>query len=248
MKRLHIGARRLAVGAVVISAASIAILQVFKPPHGVLNQEQAEPKPPIAEAKPPIAESKPHHAEAASSAPLAAGTTASSAPLAASTTASSAPPAADTRLTSWADKWRGGHTAGWQRSQPHELLLKYALELGLATETPKTVLFPLCGADVGLGHLARLGHNVVGVEGVGEGLDRLLSEYAINSLHLSIHFYRWENHVSTTHTSSRPALNCVLLAPPHVHPLVYWYGDFGAATHPGVGGGTHRRRATFERC
>jgi len=23
---------------------------------------------------------------------------------------------------------------------------------------------------------------------------------------------------------------------------------FGAATHPGVGGGTHRRRATFERC
>ena len=24
--------------------------------------------------------------------------------------------------------------------------------------------------------------------------------------------------------------------------------DFGAATHPGVGGGTHRRRATFERC
>ena len=24
--------------------------------------------------------------------------------------------------------------------------------------------------------------------------------------------------------------------------------DFGAATHPGVGGGTHRRRATFDRC
>jgi len=24
--------------------------------------------------------------------------------------------------------------------------------------------------------------------------------------------------------------------------------DFGAATHPDVGGGTHRRRATFERC
>jgi len=26
------------------------------------------------------------------------------------------------------------------------------------------------------------------------------------------------------------------------------YANFGAATHPGVGGGTHRRRATFERC
>ena len=26
------------------------------------------------------------------------------------------------------------------------------------------------------------------------------------------------------------------------------YADFGAATHPGVGGGTHRRRATFKRC
>jgi len=24
--------------------------------------------------------------------------------------------------------------------------------------------------------------------------------------------------------------------------------DFGAATRPGVGGGTHRRRATVERC
>jgi len=26
------------------------------------------------------------------------------------------------------------------------------------------------------------------------------------------------------------------------------HADFGAATHPGVGGGTHRRRATFEPC
>ena len=26
------------------------------------------------------------------------------------------------------------------------------------------------------------------------------------------------------------------------------YSDFGAATHPGVGDGTHRRRATVERC
>jgi len=26
------------------------------------------------------------------------------------------------------------------------------------------------------------------------------------------------------------------------------YSDFGAATHPGVGGGTHSRRATFDRC
>jgi len=26
------------------------------------------------------------------------------------------------------------------------------------------------------------------------------------------------------------------------------HADFGAATHPGVGGGAHRRRATFDRC
>jgi len=26
------------------------------------------------------------------------------------------------------------------------------------------------------------------------------------------------------------------------------HADFGAANHPGVGGGTHRRRATVERC
>ena len=33
---------------------------------------------------------------------------------------------------------------------------------------------------------------------------------------------------------------------PHMHPTSH--ADFGAATHPGVGGATHRRRATFERC
>ena len=26
------------------------------------------------------------------------------------------------------------------------------------------------------------------------------------------------------------------------------HADFGAATHPAVGGGMHRRRATFDRC
>jgi len=35
---------------------------------------------------------------------------------------------------------------------------------------------------------------------------------------------------------------CILPSSPTSH------ADFGAATHPGVGGGTHRRRATFERC
>jgi len=31
-------------------------------------------------------------------------------------------------------------------------------------------------------------------------------------------------------------------------PVTVSHADFGAATHPGVEGGTHRRRTTFERC
>ena len=30
--------------------------------------------------------------------------------------------------------------------------------------------------------------------------------------------------------------------------IPFFHRAFGAATHPGVGGGTHRRRATVERC
>ena len=30
--------------------------------------------------------------------------------------------------------------------------------------------------------------------------------------------------------------------------FTFTHADFGEATHPGVGGGTHRRRATVERC
>jgi len=39
---------------------------------------------------------------------------------------------------------------------------------------------------------------------------------------------------------------------PHHVPSLHFdstsHADFGAATHGGVGGGTHRRRATVERC
>ena len=34
----------------------------------------------------------------------------------------------------------------------------------------------------------------------------------------------------------------------HIHTGTTASADFGAAIHPGVGGGTHRRRAIFERC
>jgi len=33
-----------------------------------------------------------------------------------------------------------------------------------------------------------------------------------------------------------------------IHRFSSSHADFGAATHPGVGGSTHRRRATFDRC
>ena len=47
------------------------------------------------------------------------------------------------------------------------------------------------------------------------------------------------------HTASRTR-TCVTDGAKAYHPTSH--ADFGAATHPGVGGGTHRRRATVERC
>jgi len=43
-------------------------------------------------------------------------------------------------------------------------------------------------------------------------------------------------------------IRTLYLCPPPLSPTTYLYSYlFFAATHPGVGGGTHRRRATFER-
>lgn len=87
-------------------------------------------------------------------------------------------PAAPNRLTRWLDRWETGNTR-WHLDHVHPLLLKHVREL-LGPEDggpPLTVLFPLCGASVDLGYVARRGHLVVGVDGAPGALDELLSGY-----------------------------------------------------------------------
>ena len=84
---------------------------------------------------------------------------------------------ADPKMSFWYDRWSSGQL-GWHLEKPHPVLQAHLNEwLGDNGETQRTVLFPLCGASVDLGCIARRGHQVVGVEGVSAGIDRLLGEY-----------------------------------------------------------------------
>ena len=92
---------------------------------------------------------------------------------------SSGPP---DRLARWQDKWDNKTTA-WHLAEQHPLLLKYHKQLlerqPHESPSPKkpSVLFPLCGSSVDLGHLALRGHPVYGVEGVKVAVDELLGAF-----------------------------------------------------------------------
>lgn len=62
----------------------------------------------------------------------------------------------------------------WDVGKPHHVLEKFMGEW-LGSQFPSRVLFPLCGSSLDLPHLARLGHDVVGVEGVAKAVDKLLA-------------------------------------------------------------------------
>lgn len=94
-----------------------------------------------------------------------------------STTPPTPPSPANERLARWHAKWESD-SLGWHLSKPHPALAKHLNDLlGDNGETQRMVLFPLCGASVDLGYLARRGHHVVGVEAVPKAIDRLLSEF-----------------------------------------------------------------------
>ena len=81
------------------------------------------------------------------------------------------------RLARWHDRWSNNTTA-WHLEKPHPRLVEH-LQALLPDEQPgKLALFPLCGASVDLGFLARRGHHVVGVDGVPLALDRLCASTA----------------------------------------------------------------------
>ena len=80
------------------------------------------------------------------------------------------------RLTRWYERW-ASNNLGWHLAKPHPVLSKHLADLVGDHSTQKLVLFPLCGASVDLGYLARRGHHVVGVDAVPQAIDRLLAEY-----------------------------------------------------------------------
>ena len=81
------------------------------------------------------------------------------------------------RLARWRDRWTSG-TTSWHLEKPHPRLVEHLQSL-LPDEQPgKLALFPLCGASVDLGFLARRGHHVVGVDGVPLALDKLCASIA----------------------------------------------------------------------
>ena len=80
------------------------------------------------------------------------------------------------RLARWRERW-ATNNLGWQLEKPHPQLVKHLEALLPEEEKGKFVLFPLCGASVDLGYLARRGHHVVGVDGVPEAIDRLFKDW-----------------------------------------------------------------------
>ncbi|KAL1524881.1 hypothetical protein AB1Y20_019761 [Prymnesium parvum] len=87
-------------------------------------------------------------------------------------------PAKVDRMLRWREKWEAGVTR-WHLSYPHPLLKQYDVELlgPVVGREAQSILLPLCGKSVDLGYLARRGHDVVGVEGVGLAIDALLRDW-----------------------------------------------------------------------
>lgn len=90
-------------------------------------------------------------------------------PVAHAQAASSSVPTAADSIAGWTEKWNF-KMQGWHLPQLHKMLLKYSDVLlqqpapsdgsPAGAAPPRKVLFPLCGADTSLGHLARQGHAV----------------------------------------------------------------------------------------
>ena len=70
------------------------------------------------------------------------------------------------KISVWEGEWKKGNTSFHLPNPNPKLLDNLDILLGRddASESPKTVLVPLCGKTKDLIHLHSLGHNVVGVE------------------------------------------------------------------------------------
>lgn len=110
--------------------------------------------------------------------PVRAGTTAIVAGLVLGAQAPSAFADSSTdRLERWRGKW-GAKQTHWHINGVHPVLARYMdTLLPPGKSAGAAVIFPLCGAAVDLGNLAKEGFEVFGVEGVPEAVDSLMGAF-----------------------------------------------------------------------
>ena len=83
------------------------------------------------------------------------------------------------KITVWEGEWKKGNTSFHLPEVNPKLLDNLDILLGCepaASESPKTVLVPLCGKTKDLIHLHSLGHNVVGVEWIEQAANEFFTE------------------------------------------------------------------------
>ena len=83
------------------------------------------------------------------------------------------------KITVWEGEWKKGNTSFHLPEVNPKLLDNLDILLGCepaASESPKTVLVPLCGKTKDLIHLHSLGHNVEGVEWIEQAANEFFTE------------------------------------------------------------------------
>lgn len=75
----------------------------------------------------------------------------------------------------WQSRWSEGRTP-FHEGRPNAHLVRHGALLG----TKRRVLVPLCGKAEDLATLASMGHEVVGIEMVGQAVDAFFAEHGLN--------------------------------------------------------------------
>ena len=81
----------------------------------------------------------------------------------------------ENRLALWQERWSSANgDPSWHKINVSDQLIKY-LDVLQNGKEHITILFPLCGKSVDLGHCYNLGHTVIGVEAIEEAVEELFA-------------------------------------------------------------------------
>lgn len=87
----------------------------------------------------------------------------------------------------WLERWEKGET-GWHRDDVHPQLVAQFDKLALK---PKSrILVPLCGAAHDMAHIAKQGHEVIGVELSRTAIERFLATYRVRHIETEDYGFR----------------------------------------------------------